>query len=83
MTWKLGDSVEKEDRLYVKRIIGLPGENIEYRRNQLYINNERIHESVFSRTKTNDFRLEEVTFQNRITENSYFVMGDNRSHSMD
>jgi len=74
---------EKNNKIYIKRIIGLPGEKIEYRDNQLYINNKLVLEGHYVRTKTNDFTVEEVTFQKRVPEKSYFVMGDNRSHSMD
>lgn len=73
---------EKDHHIYVKRIIGLPGERIEYRENQLYINGGEFSEN-FLTTWTNDFHLEEVTFQKRVPDNSYFVLGDNRSHSMD
>ena len=41
----------------VKRIIGLPGENISYKNNELYINNEIMEDVQTSRT--GDFSLEE------------------------
>ena len=65
----------------VKRIIGLPGESIEYKDNQLYINNEVIKDVAPSRT--NDFSLKELYNINKLPEDCYFVMGDNRKYSRD
>lgn len=65
----------------VKRIIGLPGENIEYKNNQLYINGKKIDDIDTSMTK--DFSLESLYGISKIPEDSYFVMGDNRGNSLD
>lgn len=65
----------------VKRIIGLPGENIEYKNNTLYINNKNIDDVQTIRTL--DFSLEELYSINKIPEDHYFVMGDNRGNSLD
>jgi signal peptidase I len=76
----------KEDH-YVKRIIGLPGDKIQMRNDQLYINDKVVKESYLSYNRevaeqmginlTDDF--ETIT----VPENQYFVMGDNRLVSMD
>lgn len=65
----------------VKRIIGLPGENIKYDNNVLYINDEKQEDVVTARTS--NFTLKELYNLDKIPENYYFVMGDNRNNSKD
>lgn len=65
----------------VKRIIGLPGENIEYKKNELYINDKKMEDKATIRT--NDFSLKELYEIEEIPEDYYFVMGDNRGNSLD
>ena len=65
----------------VKRIIGLPGENIEYKNNQLYISNKKMDDVETIRTL--DFSLEELYSIDEIPNDHYFVMGDNRGNSLD
>ncbi|MFC4559183.1 signal peptidase I [Virgibacillus kekensis] len=80
----------KED--YVKRVIGLPGDKIEYRNDKLYINSKHVEEPFLEPLKkreytmgpfTNDFTLKEVTGKSRVPEGKIFVMGDNRRDSLD
>ena len=65
----------------VKRIIGMPGENVEYKDNELYINGSKFNDIETSRTS--NFSLEELYALKKIPENYYFVMGDNRGNSLD
>ena len=58
---------EKKEYL-IKRVIGLPGETVEYRNNQLYINGEPVEEpfldksytSTYPGTFTGDFKTEKL-----------------------
>lgn len=65
----------------IKRIIGLPGDKIEYKNNELYVNNKKIKED-FSHTEIEDYNIEELG-KMTVPKNKYFVLGDNRKNSMD
>ena len=73
--------VNYNDDKLVKRIIGLPGEHIEYKDNNLYVNGNLIEER-FNHTLTNDFKLETIGYLS-IPGDKYLVVGDNRNNSLD
>jgi signal peptidase I len=79
--------IEGEKENYVKRIIGLPGDQIVMKHDQLFINGVLFKESYLSENRklakqkgsqlTGDFGP--IT----VPKNKFFVMGDNRLDSMD
>ena len=69
--------IKKGNDYLIKREIGMPGETVEYKNNKLYINGKNIDEK-FIHEKTNDFIMEE-----KIPDDCYFVVGDNRPVSND
>lgn len=62
---------------YIKRVIGLPGQRIEVRDMQVYIDGERIDEAYLPPTTTTG--ASSVV----LGPDEYFVMGDNRDNSQD
>ncbi len=71
--------LDEED--IIKRVVGLPGEKIEYRDEKLYINGKYVKED-FYHEETDDFDLSEFGSK-KIPKDSYFVLGDNRVESLD
>lgn len=66
------DRADKE--LYIKRIIGLPGETVEIRDGKIYINGMWLQEFYLSEKETGVYNAS----QWKLGQNEYFVMGDNR-----
>lgn len=66
---------------YIKRIIGLPGEKVEIKRGEVYINGQLLDENYIKITDEENSGVGDMTV---ILENdNYFVLGDNRDHSSD
>lgn len=61
--------------ILIKRVIGLPGETIEYKDNMLFVNGE-YQPCVYSMGKTEDFSI-------TLGRDEYYCLGDNRENSYD
>lgn len=67
--------VKEENEYLIKRVIGLPGEKVEYKDNKLYIDDKYVKE---------DFKHKEtMDFSTTLEKDEYFIMGDNRTNSTD
>ncbi|AIQ52204.1 signal peptidase I [Paenibacillus sp. FSL R7-0331] len=67
----------EEQKRYVKRLIGLPGDTVEIKDGALYRNGEQIAEPYLQ--KPMDYTFGPVT----VPEEHYFFLGDNRNVSYD
>lgn len=65
-------------KVFIKRVIGLPGETVEMRGGKVYVNNRPIDERLYVRTAAHgDFA------PRKISKGHVFVLGDNRDESND
>lgn len=67
-----------ESQLFIKRVIGLPGETIQVKDGNVYINGDILDESDYL-----DVITEGEFGPYEIPQDSYFMMGDNRNESSD
>ena len=78
--------------IYIKRIIGLPGDAVRYENDQLYVNEQPIEESFLEKNikkdhevgpYTTNFDLNDLITEKVLPKDQYFVLGDNRRMSKD
>ncbi len=67
----------KDNPEYLKRIVGLPGEEIEIRRGLTYVNGEILDEPYLKERMMGEYG------PYSIPEGNVFVLGDNRNNSLD
>jgi len=79
--------INGKEKNYVKRLIGLPGDTIQVKNDQLFINGVLSKESYLSHNlklaKEMGSQLTDDFGPIKVPNNKYFVMGDNRLVSMD
>ena len=66
--------------LIIKRVIGIPGDTIEIRDGKVYLNDELLIEDYI---KHEEKEISYNISKTLLTEDQYWVMGDNRMHSSD
>ena len=78
-----------DGKLYTKRVIGLPNEEIHYLNNTLYVNGYIFNEKFLVKgTHTNSFYIKDICSKDlcpdgKIPDGYYLVLGDNRTDSLD
>lgn len=64
---------------YIKRVIGLPGDEIEIKDGKVFVNGQALTEP-YAKGRTEPLGMK---FPVKVPENNVFVLGDNREHSSD
>ncbi|SFC63855.1 signal peptidase I [Alkalibacterium subtropicum] len=85
-------SPEDNDKQFIKRVIGLPGDEITFQDQTLYINGDAIEEDYIDlsgvsesdlQSLNSNFSLASIEGVEEVPEDAYFVLGDNRVNSKD
>lgn len=75
---------DDDDKYYIKRIIGLPGETVWIGEDGLvYINGEPLEDDTYGKELIDETRRGIAATEITVPENCYFVLGDNRNNSRD
>ena len=80
--WFINNFLEIGKRSYIKRVIALPGEHVEIKDEEVYINGEKLEEPYLQEGVVTDVVGAGFT-DFTVPENCVFAMGDNRNHSTD
>lgn len=70
-----------DNKLIIKRIIGLPYDEIDIKDGYVYVNGVMLNEAAYSINGTTE--LKDISFPIKLKENEYFLLGDNRTVSLD
>jgi len=77
VTDKLREENFQANEAFIKRIIGLPGDEVMVKNGKVIVNNEMLKENYIKEKP--DYNFGPVT----VPENQYLVLGDNRNNSYD
>ena len=75
-------ATDDEEKLYVKRVIGVPGDSVEFKGDTLFLNGEEVLEEYIDNNfdyNYASFSLETLFGVEEVPDNQFFVLGDNRT----
>lgn len=70
----------ENEKYYIKRIIGLPGETVRIEDGSIYINNNKLSENYGKEEMIDSGSADQEYL---LKEDEFFVLGDNRNNSLD
>ncbi len=82
LKWFINNFLEIGKRSYIKRVIALPGEHVQIKEGEVYINDEKLEEPYLQEGVVTDVIGAGFT-DFTVPDNCIFAMGDNRNHSTD
>src|SRR5207249_4795728 len=68
-----------QNKSYIKRVIGVPGDVVRIEAGQVYVNGQELNEPYVPE----EFRDRVSYEEQRVREDQYFVLGDHRNSSSD
>ena len=70
----------KKSHFYVKRVVGVPGDTVQIKDGDIYINDKLLHESItVDEIEDAGLAKDKIT----LSDDEFFVLGDNRNNSED
>ncbi|WP_163653567.1 type I signal peptidase SipY [Listeria sp. PSOL-1] len=85
-------STGDEGSYFIKRVIGVSGDKIEFKDSKLYVNGKKYKEDYLAKgmptysqpgSNRSTFTLKDITGHEKVPKGKLFVLGDNREGSMD
>lgn len=77
-------SPAEEDKYFIKRIIGIPGDKVEIKNGEVYVNDVQLNEDYLNTDNKGQTQIFLSNFSIfTVPEDHYFLMGDNRKSSTD